>query len=187
MDGTFSETKINVDYDLVIVADDNVIISNTVGNVFNITSSSVTIKNIQFSNLRQTANNGFIISANDLIVLENCRFVGGTYYHGIKSNEIRIYDSKFTGINVNYELINTNILKIDNISVANNKFTGNSMSNTLFTGESIVDWDLRNSIFENNSNLLTGALLLSGSSTSEVNIHNLTFDSNGISSSGITA
>ncbi|MBR4448364.1 DUF1565 domain-containing protein, partial [Methanobrevibacter sp.] len=99
LDGAYDESNFNIDYDLVMKAEDGVTLTGSGNNLFNITSSSVTFKNIVFSDITQTSQNSRIISTNGKLILENCKFIGGDYrYYGIDASEISLTNIIFDGM-----------------------------------------------------------------------------------------
>ena len=185
LDGTYSESNFNIDYDLVIKAEDGVTLTGSGNNLFNITSSSVTFKNIIFSNLRQTIQNSRLISSSGKLVLENCKFNGGDYrYYGIDASEISLTNTIFEDLQFYNYFIKTPILYADNITVANNKFTGGD--GEFLYSTSVDTWNILNSKFENNSRLFSGVINIKGGSLSQANIINTLFISNEVFYSSTT-
>ena len=178
LDGTFSETNLTISYDVVIVGESDVVFNGVGDNLFTITSSSVTFRNIIFSNIMQTNKNSRVISTNGLLILEDCRFVGGVYYNAIDANEIHLSNIAFDSLEYKYYLINAPMLSADNISVTNNRFSGSVSDKGFLYSNSINRWNILNSKFENNVDLRSGLVYIKGNSLSQVNIKNAIFNSN---------
>ncbi|MBQ7928174.1 MAG: Ig-like domain repeat protein [Methanobrevibacter sp.] len=154
MDGTFKETDLLIDYNLTIVAENNVAISAT-GNIFTITDGDVRFENLTFKNCKygsSTKNRIISQTSTGFLTLDGCVF---------ESNEFRT------------QVEASGNLECENIVATNNK------DGSIFKADSIV---IKSSLFTNNIATYTGAksiiMYKTNSKMTKFEAENLTFIGN---------
>ena len=157
LDGTFSQTDLEINYDLSITGEDNVIITST-GNIFNVGNVEFTIKNITFKNSKQSssASERIIKQSGGLLVIEDCVFDSNSYNTLIESAApIEAKNLKFT--NNNGILIAADDFKIISSIFDSNTAATKSRMPTLIKSNAAEKSVISDSIFSNN-NVLDGCV-----------------------------
>ncbi|WP_298521908.1 Ig-like domain repeat protein [uncultured Methanobrevibacter sp.] len=163
MDGSFSESNIQVDYKLTIKGEDGVKFTGTLPNtIFTVSNNSdFTISNVLFDNIVFTSKNtGVIRQSSGYAQIVNCQFnansvSGLTGTTLIEAKNIEVYDSKFTNHNKNnvyMMLIKSDEFLIDNCTFINNIASQTSYPSLITTvGEKTgLKGTVTNSIFKSN-------------------------------------
>lgn len=149
MDGTFSDTNINIDYNLTIVGEDGVIISSK-DTIFNIENTDVIFKNIIFENNVMASSSARIIKqGSGLLEIENCKFIDNSVSTLIETG------GSFEAVNL--EFINNYgvLISSDKYEIKSSIFDGNTANSNIYSNSLVKSSDgfnskIYNSTFSNN-------------------------------------
>ena len=100
MDEVFDENNITINYNLIIIGENNSSIVNSTN--FNINNVSVTFKNLTFFNLNGSTS--FIYQNEGQLIIDDCTFENNFINKLIVASDIEVINSKFknnTGILIN--------------------------------------------------------------------------------------
>ena len=149
MDGTFSDTNINIDYNLTIVGEDGVIISSK-DTIFNIENTDVIFKNIIFENNVMASSSARIIKqGSGLLEIENCKFIDNSVSTLIETG------GSFEAVNLEFinnygVLISSDKYEIESSIFDRNTANSNIYSNSLVKSSDGFNSKIYNSTFSNN-------------------------------------
>ncbi|MBQ2613357.1 MAG: hypothetical protein IJG19_05765 [Methanobrevibacter sp.] len=145
--------------------DNNVVFNaNRAGPVFTVSVAGVTIRNIHFKNAYRAGNGAAITWTGYYGLLQDCTFENCESY--ATSNNGAVYWSGNGGT-------------VDNCTFINNKATGTNSPDAGALTWTATDGIIKNSYFKNNTGLNDGgALLISGSSITNLEIYNCNFVEN---------
>ena len=170
MDGVFDENNITINYNLIIIGENNSSIVNSTN--FNINNVSVTFKNLTFFNLNGSTS--FIYQNEGQLIIDDCTFENNFINKLIVASDIEVINSKFknnTGILINvakfditnciFDENNATKMQTHSLIYSNNKGQG-SIDNSIFMNNLVKDGciyiknnnanlDVYNSLFLNNS------------------------------------
>ena len=149
MDGTFTDTNINIDYNLTIVGEGDVIISSK-DTIFNIENVDVTFKNITFQNNVISSSSARLIKhGSGILEIENCNFIKNSLNTLIETGgSLEIINSEF--INNEGVLISSDKYDIESSIFRNNAANSNIYLNTLVRSNDGEISKIHKSTFSNN-------------------------------------
>ena len=149
MDGTFTDTNINIDYNLTIVGENEVVISSK-DTIFNIENVDVTFKNITFQNNAISSSSARLINqTSGILEIENCKFIKNSLNTLIETGgSLEVINSEF--INNEGVLINSDKYDIESSIFRNNAANRNIYLNTLVRSNDGEISRIHKSTFSNN-------------------------------------
>ena len=147
IDGEFSESNLNVDYDLTINGENNsTFVGNISNNMFNIVDSNLTLKNINIKNLNGNSVS-FIKQSSGRLVLDRCKFSFNELTNIIDCQNLEMKDSKFIN--------NFGSIKVSGNAEILNSIINNNKNAVIYktTDSNLL---ITNSILLNNSDIVGG-------------------------------
>ena len=149
MDGTFTDTNINIDYNLTIAGEEGVIISSK-DSIFSIGNVDVTFKNIIFQNSAISSSSARLIKQDSgILEIEDCKFINNSLNTLIETEgSIEVINSEF--INNKGVLINSDKYVIESSIFSNNSANSNIYSNALVRSDNGGNSKVYKSTFSNN-------------------------------------
>ncbi|WP_298501047.1 Ig-like domain repeat protein [uncultured Methanobrevibacter sp.] len=189
MDGTYSESNITIDYNLIIKGEDDVKFTGNLPNtIFTLTNNSdFKISNIIFEDMVFAAKNtGIIRQSTGFTEIDNCEFNNIYRSSGttlIEARSINVFNSKFANNSKNQlMLIKSNEFLIDNCTFLNNMASDSTYYSLISTGgeKTGVKGTVTNSIFK--SNTVKYGCIFFDASNRPLTITNTQFIANRVSS-----
>ncbi|WP_458403479.1 Ig-like domain repeat protein [Methanobrevibacter sp.] len=176
MDGNFSDSNIDIDYNVTIVGEDNAVISAK-GSLFNIVDVDVSFKNLIFENIVKSSSNDRIIKqSGGILEIKNCTFRCNSLNVLIENNGCtEASDLKF--IDNNGVLISSNNYNIDSCLFEANHANDSININALIKSDKGLNSKIFNSSFINNV-VKEGCVCYNGASQNTLSILNCEFIKN---------
>lgn len=176
MDGNFSDTNIDIDYNVTIAGEDNVVISSK-GNLFNIADVEVSFKNLIFENIvKSTSNDRIIKQSGGILEIKNCTFKYNSLNALIENNGCtEASDLKF--MNNNGVLILSNNYNIESCLFDGNHANDSININTLIKSDKGLNSKIFNSSFISNV-VKEGCVCYNGANQNTLSILNSEFIKN---------